>query len=102
MLSVDQPASGRLPGLEQRTVLELFASQAAVAIADFRARERSEGRRREAEHRWEVTFERSPIGAAIVGPDGTLAQVNDSLASMLGYPREQAGRDAVRRPHPSR
>jgi diguanylate cyclase (GGDEF)-like protein/PAS domain S-box-containing protein len=89
VLSVDQPASGRLPGLEQRTVLELFANQAAVAIADFRARERSELLREAAERRWEVAFERSPIGAAIVLPDGTLAQANESLAGMLGYPREQ-------------
>lgn len=88
-LSVDQPASGRRPGLEQRTILELFANQAAVTIADFRRRERSELRRRDAEHRWEVAFERSPIGAAIVNPDGSLAQANESLASMLGYPREE-------------
>ncbi|HEX8768201.1 MAG TPA: GAF domain-containing protein, partial [Jatrophihabitans sp.] len=33
VLSVDQPASGQHPDLEQRTVLELFANQAAVAIA---------------------------------------------------------------------
>ena len=92
ILSVDQPSAGRRPVQEQRTVLELFANQAAVAIADFRARQRSEGRRREAEHRWEVAFERSPIGAAIVNPDGTLAQANDSLASMFGYSTDRAGR----------
>ena len=85
ILSVDQPSSGRRPVQEQRTVLELFANQAAVAIADFRARQRSEGRQREAEHRWEVAFERSPIGAAIVNPDGTLAEANASLASMFGH-----------------
>src|SRR6185437_8531826 len=84
ILSVDQPSSGRRP-VQELTVLELFANQAAVAIADFRARQRSEGRQREAEHRWEVAFERSPIGAAIVNPDGTLAQANASLASMFGY-----------------
>ncbi|MEO6701766.1 MAG: diguanylate cyclase, partial [Jatrophihabitantaceae bacterium] len=89
ILSVDQPASGRRPTAEQRTVLELFANQAAVAIADFQARQRSEGRRRDAEHRWEVAFERSPIGAAIVNPDGTLAQANASMSNMLGFPREQ-------------
>ncbi|MDQ1743951.1 MAG: hypothetical protein QOE23_2290 [Pseudonocardiales bacterium] len=89
VLSVDQPASGLLPNSEQRTVLELFASQAAVAIAESRARDRAEARRWEAEHRWQVTFERSPIGAAIVGQDGELLQVNDSLVEMLGYPREE-------------
>ena len=89
ILSVDQPSSGRRPVQEQRTVLELFANQAAVAIADFRAHERAEGRRRDAEHRWEVAFERSPIGAAIVNPDGTLAQANASLADMFGYTRAE-------------
>ncbi len=89
VLSVDQPLSERLPSLEQRTVLELFANQAAVAIADFHARELSDSLRQAAERRWEVAFERSPIGAAIVLPDGTLAQANESLAGMLGYPREQ-------------
>ena len=98
---MDQPSSGRRPVQEQRTVLELFANQAAVAIADFRARQRSEGRRREAEHRWEVAFERSPIGAAIVNPDGTLAQANASLASMFGYSTDRVGGDAVHRADPS-
>ncbi|MEO7261280.1 MAG: EAL domain-containing protein [Jatrophihabitantaceae bacterium] len=89
ILSVDQPASGERPNLEQRTVLELFASQAAVAIADSRARDHAEARRWEAEHRWQVTFERSPIGAAILSQDGELLQVNQSLVDMLGYPRER-------------
>jgi len=89
VLSVDQPASGELPSSEQRTVLELFANQAAVAITETRAREHAEARRWEAEHRWQVTFERSPIGAAIVDQDGQLLQVNDSLVEMLGRSREQ-------------
>ncbi len=89
VLSVDQPASGSLPNLEQRTVLELFANQAAVAIAESRARDHAEARRWEAEHRWQATFERSPIGAAIISPDGILQQVNDSLAGMLGFTRPQ-------------
>ncbi|HEX8095103.1 putative bifunctional diguanylate cyclase/phosphodiesterase [Jatrophihabitans sp.] len=88
VLSVDQPASGQLPDLEQRTMLELFANQAAVAIAESRARDRAEARRWEAEHRWQVTFERSPIGAAILSESGELLQVNESLVQMLGYPRE--------------
>ncbi len=89
VLSVDQPASGELPNGEQRTVLELFANQAAVAITETRARDHAEARRWEAEHRWQVTFERSPIGAAIVNSDGRLLQVNDSLVDMLGYSRER-------------
>lgn len=89
VLSVDQPASGHMPGLEQRTVLEMFASQAAVAISDFRERERSERARQAAEHRWRVTFERSPIGAAVVGTDGVIQQVNDALTGILGYRRQE-------------
>jgi diguanylate cyclase (GGDEF)-like protein/PAS domain S-box-containing protein len=89
VLSVDQPASGELPDLEQRTVLELFANQAAVAIADSRARDRNEARRWEAEHRWQVAFERSPVGAAIISRNRELLQVNDSLAKMLGFTREE-------------
>ncbi|MDQ1721134.1 MAG: hypothetical protein QOI26_868 [Pseudonocardiales bacterium] len=101
VLSVDQPACGERPSLEQRTVLELFANQAAVAIAESRARDHAEARRWEAEHRWQVTFERSPIGAAIVSPGGVLLQVNESLADMLGYPREQlVGRRTDELTHP--
>ncbi|HEY0168890.1 MAG TPA: EAL domain-containing protein [Jatrophihabitans sp.] len=101
VLSVDQPASGERPDLEQRTVLELFANQAAVAIAESRARDHAEARRWEAEHRWQVTFERSPIGAAIVNPSGVLVQVNESLAKMLGFSREQLlGRSFDKLTHP--
>jgi len=85
VLSVDEPLSGRLPGHEQRTILEMFASQAGVALHDFWERERSEQLRRDAEHRWQVTFERSPIGAAIVDTGGRIQQVNDALVAMLGY-----------------
>ena len=87
VLSVDQPASGHLPDLEQRTVLELFAAQAAIAISDSQAREQSERRRQEAERRWELTFNRSPVGAAIVNEQGEFVQVNDTLVEVLGYPR---------------
>jgi diguanylate cyclase (GGDEF)-like protein/PAS domain S-box-containing protein len=89
VLSVDQPRSGRRPDLEQRTVLELFAAQAAIAISDAIARKESETRRREAELRWQLAFERSPIGAAIVRRSGELAQFNDALANLLGYSREE-------------
>jgi diguanylate cyclase (GGDEF)-like protein/PAS domain S-box-containing protein len=87
VLSVDQPASGRRPDLEQRTLLELFATQAATAIAGSKARHASEARRHEAELLWQLAFERSPVGAAIINTDGSLAQVNDAMVAMLGYPR---------------
>jgi diguanylate cyclase (GGDEF)-like protein/PAS domain S-box-containing protein len=89
VLSVDQPRSGRLPDVEQRTVLELFAAQAAIAIAEAMARAESETRRREAERRWQLAFEHSPVGTALVDQDGQLAQVNDALTELLGYSRAE-------------
>jgi diguanylate cyclase (GGDEF)-like protein/PAS domain S-box-containing protein len=101
VLSVDQPASGKQPDLEQRTVLELFAAQAAVAIADSRARRESDERRQVAELRWQLAFERSPVATAILNPDGTLSQLNDALVTMLGFPREQLeGMNFARFTHP--
>src|SRR5262245_22192228 len=89
VLSVDQPRSGRMPDVEQCTVLELFAAQAATAIADATARLESETRRREAERRWQLTFEHSPVGTAIIDQDGQLVQFNDALLEMLGYTRSE-------------
>jgi diguanylate cyclase (GGDEF)-like protein/PAS domain S-box-containing protein len=89
VLSVDQPASGQRPDLEQRTLLELFATQAATAIVRSKAHQESEARRREAELRWQLAFERSPVGAALVNANGDYVQINDALVRMLGYPREQ-------------
>jgi diguanylate cyclase (GGDEF)-like protein/PAS domain S-box-containing protein len=89
ILSVDQPASGRRPDAEQCTVLELFAEQAARSITEAMARSHAEARRREAEQRWKLAFEHSPVGAAIVNPDGTFAKVNDAFVAMLGYPPQQ-------------
>jgi diguanylate cyclase (GGDEF)-like protein/PAS domain S-box-containing protein len=89
VLSVDQPRSGRLPDVEQCTVLELFAAQAATAITDSTARLESETRRREAERRWQLTFEHSPVGTAIIDQDGQLVQFNDALLEMLGYTRSE-------------
>jgi diguanylate cyclase (GGDEF)-like protein/PAS domain S-box-containing protein len=101
VLSVDQPASGKLPDLDQRTILELFAAQAAIAITDAAAREVSEELRRDAERRWQLAFERAPTGAAIVDSDGRVVQANDTLVGMLGNPREQlAGKRVVDITHP--
>ena len=89
VLSVDQPASGRRPDVEQRTVLELFAEQASIAIADAIAHKKSESRRRVAELRWQLAFEHSPVGTAIVNPNGKVSQFNDALVEMLGYTRAE-------------
>lgn len=89
VLSVDQPRSGRLPSVEQRTVLELFAAQAAIAIADAMAQRETESRRREAERRWQLAFEQNPVGSALVDVNGRLTQCNEALVKLLGYSREE-------------
>ncbi len=101
VISVDQPRSGRRPDAEQRTVLELFAEQAARSLFEAAARSRAEALRREAEQRWQLAFEHSPVGAAIVNADGTLAKVNDAFAAMLGLRTDQlTGKSFVDLTHP--
>jgi diguanylate cyclase (GGDEF)-like protein/PAS domain S-box-containing protein len=101
ILSVDQPASGRQPDAEQRTVLELFATQAAHAIEEATERAAVESRRHVAEQRWRLGFEHSPVGAAIVNLDGTFRLVNDAFVAMLGYsPAQLMGLSFVDVTHP--
>ncbi|MDP3967066.1 MAG: ATP-binding protein, partial [Nocardioides sp.] len=38
---------------------------------------------------WNLTLQHSPIGMALVGPDGRLLRVNPAMADMLGYPVEE-------------
>jgi len=89
VLSVDEPRTGRRPGLEQRTVLEVLATQAARAIHDAQVKEAAEAERRAAQSRWQLVFEHSPSGAALVAPDGTMLTVNEAMAAMLGFSRER-------------
>jgi len=89
VLSVDQPRTGRRPDIEQRTVLEVFASQAARAICDAQARQIARADRHEVESRWRLAFEHSPTAGALIGTDGRMTQVNDAFVALLGYPREQ-------------
>ena len=85
ILSVDQPRSGRRPDREQQTVLELFAVQAARAIADARTRVTVAAARRTSEQRWWLTFENSPIGTVLLSPDGRLLQCNNAFCELLAY-----------------
>ncbi len=89
ILSVDQPRSGRHPDTEQQTFLELFAAQASLAITDARLRHEADRRREDAERRWQLTFEKSPIGAAILNTDATVSDANETLGRLVGRPREE-------------
>ncbi|MEP7019004.1 MAG: EAL domain-containing protein [Pseudonocardiales bacterium] len=100
-ISVDQPRSGRRPDIEQCTVLEVFAGQAARAICDAQARQIARAHRLEVESRWRLAFEHSPTAAALVGTDGRMTQVNDAFVALLGYTREQLmGRTFAEVTHP--
>jgi diguanylate cyclase (GGDEF)-like protein/PAS domain S-box-containing protein len=89
VISVDRPSSGRRPDEEQCTVLEMFATQAASAILDARAREAAEDHWRDAEARWELAFEHGPSGTAIVDTRGRIVRANEAFARMLGYSRDR-------------
>src|SRR3954469_1091750 len=89
VISVDEPRTGRRPGAEQCTVLEVFAAQAAKAILDAQVRQSTDLDRRDAETRWRLAFEHSPSGMALVTPDRGILEVNDALVEMLGRSREE-------------
>ena len=88
VISVDEPRTGRRPGPEQCTVLEVFAAQAAKAILDAQARQAGDLDRREAETRWRLAFEYSPTGIALLTPSRGVVEVNDALVAMIGASRE--------------
>ena len=44
---------------------------------------------RDAERRFEATFDQAPIGLAHVAPDGTWLRANPRLCEILGYPYEE-------------
>ncbi|HEU4674402.1 MAG TPA: EAL domain-containing protein [Motilibacteraceae bacterium] len=99
VISVDDPVDGRVPGALQRELLELFASQAAIAITNAglysRLREReaslaaslAEARRNEEQFR--VLFASAPIGMVLVDEDAMIREVNEAACRMVGRRREE-------------
>jgi diguanylate cyclase (GGDEF)-like protein/PAS domain S-box-containing protein len=85
VLSVDLPRSGRIPDLEQRVVLELFASQAATAIAE--ARRKEEAGDREAIYR--SIFVAAPAAIAVLDERIHIVDVNTRFMELAGYDRDQ-------------
>jgi diguanylate cyclase (GGDEF)-like protein/PAS domain S-box-containing protein len=98
VLSVDRPRSGRRPGAWGREALQMYATQAAVAIMDARLRAdiqrthaRLEGEQqalRADEEILQQVLEYAPSGAtvAVSGGDrhGEILRANDALCGMLG------------------
>lgn len=55
---------------------------------DVTARFRIEQNLRESEERFRIAFEQAAIGMVVVSPEGRTVQVNEALARMLGYERD--------------
>ena len=94
IVSVDLPSDRRVPGPVQRELLELFAGQAATAIANARMYGRLVDRETQlseslksvqrSEERFRVIFETSPIGMALMDEEGLFQEVNEAYQTFLG------------------
>ncbi|MBW1602614.1 diguanylate cyclase [Streptomyces sp. JJ66] len=98
VISVDKPRTGRRPGAWGREALQMYAFQAAIAIANARLRanmqralvrlEREQQALRASEESFRAAFEYAPSGMAIaeMGGDqhGRLIKANDALCRLLG------------------
>ncbi|WP_407565679.1 diguanylate cyclase CdgB [Streptomyces sp. 184] len=98
VLSVDKPANGRVPTPWGREALQMYASQAAIAITNARLRanmqralvrlEREQQALRASEESFRQAFEYAPSGMAVAemgGDDhGRLIRTNDALCRLLG------------------
>jgi PAS domain S-box-containing protein len=63
--------------------------QCHSAVLDITKRRKAEDALREREELFRVTFDRSPIGAAVVGIDQRITRANNELCRMLGYTEEE-------------
>ncbi|MCM2394206.1 diguanylate cyclase CdgB [Streptomyces albipurpureus] len=100
VISVDRPRNGRRPGSWGQEALQMYASQAAIAISNARLRanmqralvrlEREQQALRASEESFRQAFEYAPSGMAIaeMGGDqhGRLLRTNDALCRLLGRP----------------
>ncbi|MFI5632837.1 diguanylate cyclase CdgB [Streptomyces sp. NPDC051664] len=100
VISVDRPRNGRRPGAWGREALQMYTSQAAIAIGNARLRanmqralvrlEREQQALRASEESFRQAFEYAPSGMAIaeMGGDqhGRLLRTNDALCRLLGRP----------------
>ncbi|MDJ1137848.1 diguanylate cyclase CdgB [Streptomyces iconiensis] len=100
VVSVDRPRNGRRPGAWGCEALQMYTSQAAIAISNARLRsnmqralvrlEREQQALRASEESFRQAFEYAPSGMAVaeMGGDqhGRLLRINDALCRLLGRP----------------
>lgn len=60
-----------------------------VIVSDLSDLRETEHRLHTIEQQFQTVFERAPIGISIVGVDGHMVEVNEALAAMAGYEREE-------------
>jgi diguanylate cyclase (GGDEF)-like protein/PAS domain S-box-containing protein len=61
-----------------------------VAVSrDITSRKHAEEARRHAQERFELVFEQSPIGMALLAPEGRWVRVNQALLAITGYTSEE-------------
>ncbi len=87
ILSVDLPTSGRRPDDVQGALLEMFATQAGIAVDNARLMARV----RASEESFRLAFENAPVGMSLVdfspGSAGRFLRVNEAMSRMTGHSR---------------
>ena len=88
---------------ERVALLEVLASQAAVALenaclyagleGENRERRKAETELRASERRWRSLFETASAGVVLVGADGRLVAANATYQAMVGYSAEELSND---------
>ena len=80
VLSVDCPRSGKHPDVEQRTLLELFAAEAAMAISDALRQAALSDR----ELLFRTVFDGAPAPMAVADAAGVVLRANEAFANLAG------------------
>jgi GAF domain-containing protein len=102
ILSVDLPEGGRRPDEVQCALLEMYATQAGIAIDNARL----VARVRASEESFRLAFENAPVGMSLVDftpeTSGRFLRVNEAMSRNARAQPPRAGDDVDRRRHPPR